>query len=132
MQIFYSYFRYTGWLVWALLVARCNIIRASCETKNQEGKIDLQKKLLRTICVRCITFMTARSPFYVIFCCFLRLLTPPSKVAYLLNSPYKDIVLLWVVFCVMILRVNGRNYKNLSQCNTCCLAFLRTRYYLDI
>ena len=35
-------------------------------------------------------FFTARPPFYVAFCCFLRLLPSPSQATYLLNSPYKD------------------------------------------
>ena len=33
--------------------------------RNQEGKIELQKNIYRRICVRDITFLTARSPFYV-------------------------------------------------------------------
>ena len=33
--------------------------------RNQEGKIELQKKVHRRICARYITFLTARSPFYV-------------------------------------------------------------------
>ena len=36
----------------------------------QESKIELQKKVHRGICVRDITFLTARSPSYIIFCCF--------------------------------------------------------------
>ena len=56
--------------------------------RNLEGiKIELQKKVHRRICVRDITFLTARPPFYVTFC---RLLPPPSQVTYLLNGPYKD------------------------------------------
>ena len=35
-------------------------------------------------------FLTARPPFYVIFCCFLRLFPPPCEVTYLLNGPCKD------------------------------------------
>ena len=50
-------------------------------------KIELQKKVHRKICVRDITFLTARLPFYVIFCCFFCLLPPPSQVTYLLNGP---------------------------------------------
>ena len=34
--------------------------------RNQEGKIELQKKLHRKICVRDITFLAPRSSFYVI------------------------------------------------------------------
>ena len=83
--ILYSYFRYTGrlFLGCAFFVARCNI-------RNQEGiKIELQKKVHRRICVRDI-FLAARHPFYVTFCCFLRLLPLPFQVTYLLNGPYKD------------------------------------------
>ena len=59
--------------------------------RNQVGiKIELQKKVHRRICVRIITFLTARPPFYVTFCCFLPLLLPPSQVTYLLHGPYKD------------------------------------------
>ena len=58
--------------------------------RHQEGKIELQKNVQRRICVRDITFLTARPPFYVVFCCFLCLLSPPSQVTYLLNGPYKD------------------------------------------
>ena len=35
--------------------------------KNQEKKIELQKKAHRRICVRDITFLAARLPSYVIF-----------------------------------------------------------------
>ena len=35
--------------------------------RNQEGKIELQKKVHRRICVKDITFLTTRSPFYVFF-----------------------------------------------------------------
>ena len=59
--------------------------------RNQEGlKIELQKKIPRRICVRDITFLTARPPLYVILCCFIRLLPPPCQVTYLMNDPYKD------------------------------------------
>ena len=35
-----------------------------------EGKIELQKKIHREICVRDITFLTARSPFYAFLLLF--------------------------------------------------------------
>ena len=58
--------------------------------RNQEGKIGLQKKVDITICVRDITFLTARPPlFYIIFCYFLRFLSPPFQMTYLLNDPIK-------------------------------------------
>ena len=63
------------------------------------------------------------------FCCFFHLLPPSSQVAYLLNSPYNDIVLLLVVFSTMILWVNGRKYESLFQFNTSWLASLRTWYF---
>ena len=53
-------------------------------------KNELQQKVNRRICVRDVTFLTAHPPFYVIFCCFLRLLPPTSEVTYLLNGHYKD------------------------------------------
>ena len=60
--------------------------------RNQERiKIELQKKDQRRICVRGVTFFIIRLPFYVIFCCFLCLLPPPSQVMYLLNGPIHDI-----------------------------------------
>ena len=49
--------------------------------RNQEEiEIELQKKVHRRICVRAITFLTARPPFYVIFCFHLRLLPFPSDI----------------------------------------------------
>ena len=51
-----------------LLVACCNIIRAS-----YEGKTELHKKVHTRICMRDITFLAARPPTYVIFCRFFLL-----------------------------------------------------------
>ena len=60
--------------------------------RNQkEIKIELLKNVCRRIRGRDITFLTARPPFYVTFCCFLHLRPPLSQVKYLLNGPYKDI-----------------------------------------
>ena len=60
-----------------------------------------------------ITFLTAGPPFYVIFCCFLCLLPPTLRlffqVTYLLNGSYKNTLLRWFLFCVMIPWVNGQN-----------------------
>ena len=50
------------------LVARCNIIRASWETKKK--RFELQKKVLRRIFERVIT-LSAACPPYVFFCCFV-------------------------------------------------------------
>ena len=48
--------------------------------RNQEGiRIELQKKVHERICVRDITFFTARPPFYVTFYPFLCLSLPLSK-----------------------------------------------------
>ena len=38
-----------------------------------------------------ITFLTTRLPFYVIFCCFLRLLPSLSQMMYLLNGSIDNI-----------------------------------------
>ena len=87
----------------------------------EEKKIELQKKVHRRICMRAITFLTARSPFYVIFCCLLYLLPFPSNV--LIEWPQKTYILLWLVFCVM-----SKN-ETILQFNTSWLASLRTWYY---
>ena len=60
--------------------------------KNQEGKIELQKKVHRRICVRDITFLTTRTPFYVFLLLSMsfRLLPAPSQVTHLWNGCYKD------------------------------------------
>ena len=42
--------------------------------RNQEEKIELQKKVHRRICLRDITLLAARPPSYVIFLSFFRLL----------------------------------------------------------
>ena len=44
--------------------------------RNQEGKIELQKKVHARICVRDITFLAARPPFMVISSCFFHQLPP--------------------------------------------------------
>ena len=61
------------------------------ELDEKPRRIELQKKVHRKICVWDTTFVTPRPPFYIIFCCFLCLIPPPSKVIYLLNGPSKDI-----------------------------------------
>ena len=80
MKIFLcKYFRCTDrlFLGFVILVARCNVIRALWEIK--------EKRLYGRICVRDITFLTIRPPFYVIFSYFI----PSSQVTYLLNGPHK-------------------------------------------
>ena len=59
MQILYSYFRYTGRLFFgcALFVARCNIIRASWETKNKQ-RLSHRKKYIEE-------FVWAKSLFWL-------------------------------------------------------------------
>ena len=47
------------------------------------------------------------------FWCFLCLLPLPSQVIHLRNGCYKDNILLWVVFCVIISWVNSWKYENL-------------------
>ena len=127
MQILYSYFRQTGRLFFgcALCVARCNIIRASCETKKK--RLSCWKKYIEeSVSFDCILSFLCH--FLLLF-----LSTPstfPSDV--LAERPlYRQIVLLWVVFCVMILWVNGEKHQNLLHFNTSWLASLRTWYHLD-
>ena len=79
--------------------------------RNEEGiKIELQKKVHRRICVRDITFLTARLPFYIISCCLIRLL--PSQETYLLNGPNKD------TYCYGWYSVWCQKYENILQFNT--------------
>ena len=67
--------------------------------RNEEGiKIQLQKKVQRKICVRGITFLTARAPFYVIFLALF--VSYLFQVTYLLNGPNKDNIAR-VVICIM-------------------------------
>ena len=60
--------------------------------RNQERKIDLQKKVHRRICVREITFLTALHFFSCLSFCFLLLFSsiPPSHVTPLRNDTYKN------------------------------------------
>ena len=58
--------------------------------RNQEGNIELQKKVHSRICVRKTTFLIVPPPFYDIFSYFLCLLRSPCQVMYLLNGRYKD------------------------------------------
>ena len=60
------------------------------ETWEGKKKTELQEKVYRRICVRNITFLIVRPPFYDISCYFLCLLPHPSQVTYFLNCPYKD------------------------------------------
>ena len=63
--IYCSCFRYTGrlFLGCALFLARCNTMNFM---RKSEGKIELQKKVHRGICVRDITFLNASYPFHAL------------------------------------------------------------------
>ena len=63
-------------------VSRCNIIRASWESKKKK----LQKKVHITICVKFITILAARSPSYVIICHFF---VPPPPSVYASAEAYR-------------------------------------------
>ena len=107
IQIWCSYFRYTGrlFLGWVFFVDRYNIIRVSWETK-QEWRLSYRKRYIECLIVRSITLLIAHSPFYVIFCYFLCLLSPPSQLTYLLNDFYKDACYWWYsakISCNLIL-----------------------------
>ena len=75
--------------------------------------------------MRGINFLTALSPFYVIFCCFLCLLPSPSQVTYLLNNSYE-----WC--SVMISWVKGQKYENLLEFYFGWLPALRTLYFFRL
>ena len=64
----YSCLRYTDRLLGALFALLVVILSEPHE--NQEGKIELQKKVDRRICLRDNTFLATRPPSYVIFCRF--------------------------------------------------------------
>ena len=57
--------------------------------RNQEGRIELQKKVHRRICMRGITFLLY-ALLSMSFCWFFRPLPPPSQVMPLQSDPYKD------------------------------------------
>ena len=88
--------------------------------KNQDGKIELQKKAHRRIRGMGMTFSTAHPPFYVSFL-LLSLYVPFTFPSIVLTKWY--IILLWLVFCVMISWANGQKYENLLQFNTSWLAY---------
>ena len=85
----------------------------------------VSEKIYRKICVSDINFLTARTPFHVILCCFLCLFPSPSQVTYLLNGLSG-----WCF--VMISWVNGREYENLLQFYFSWLTALRTWYYFRL
>ena len=76
--------------------------------RNQEGKIELQKKVHRRICVSEITFLTARSSFYVFFCWSLSSPSPFPIDVLDERTLWRYTILQWLVFCVMIPWVNCR------------------------
>ena len=83
-QTLYSYFQLviSDTLVGAFLdiLFMLLVVILSEFYENKEGiKIELQKKVHRRICVRNITFLIARPPFYDIFCYFFCLLRFPVK-----------------------------------------------------
>ena len=89
VQIFYSFFRQTVTLfLGCALFLLLAVIVSELYEKPRRNKNSLQNKIHKRICVRDITGLTARLPFFVI-CFFLRLLPLPSQVKYLLNGPYK-------------------------------------------
>ena len=71
------------------------------------------------------------------FLCHFLLLPLSSPFPFLLDVlaewPLKKyIILRWLVFCVMVLCVNGQKYDNLLQFNTHWLASLGTWYYFSL
>ena len=89
VQIFYSYFRYTGrlFLGYALFVARCNTIRTLWETKKE--RLSYKKTYIKEFLWR-ISLFWLHAVLSMSFYCFLRLLPPSSQVMPLRNDAYKD------------------------------------------
>ena len=90
----YSYFRYTGslFLGCALFVVRCNIIRASRETKKERSSF--RKKNIEVL-VWGISLFLQQTLISMSFYCFLRLLPSPSQVTQFRNDPYKWYSVWW-------------------------------------
>ena len=79
--------------------------------RNQKGKIELQKKVHRRICVRDITFLTARSLY--LFLLLSWLLPPTFQVKCLRNGPYKDIhIAMGGILCDDIVRKRSKIGKS--------------------
>ena len=72
----------------ALFVAYCNIVIASWETGKE--RLSYRKRYIEEF-VWGIPLFWLHALLFMSFCCFLRLLAPPSQVMYLRNSPYEDI-----------------------------------------
>ena len=88
MQILYRYFRYSSSL---FLFFCCSLLCHQSFMRNQEGKIDLQKKYIKDFLWGGMTLFWLHTFLSMFFCCFLRLLPPASLVAHLRNGSYKDI-----------------------------------------
>ena len=127
----YSYFIYTGRLFFGcpLFVAHCNIMGAFCETKKE--RLSYRKKYIEQFVWRKSLFWLHALLSISFFIAFFVYFFPYPKWSTCWMTPERYKVLLWVLFCVMILWVNGRKYENLLQFNTSWLASLRTWYHLD-
>ena len=88
------------------------VVLSELHEKPRRNKDELQKKVHRRTCVKDITFLTARLPFYVIFCCFLRLL--PSQVTSLLNGSVHNITI-GSILCDDIMRERSKIWKSLAN-----------------
>ena len=97
--------------------------------RNQEGiKIELQKKVHRKICVRDITVLTARPPFYVTFIAFFvySLLLSKWLTSWIVPINIHNILIESILYDDIM-----SEWSNILQFNTSWLASLRTRYILD-
>ena len=120
----------TLFLVCPLFVAPCTIIRASWETKKE--RFSYPKKYIEKIVWGTSLFWLHSLLSMSLFVAFFVFSLPLPKWRTCLMVPIKiHIIFLWVVFCVMTSRVNGRKYKNLWQVNTSCSVSLRTWYYFN-
>ena len=71
--------------------------------RTQKGKIELQKKVHRRICVRDMTFSDCALSFQCLFVAFL---------GYLQNDPYKDIYFAMGILCDDIMSKRSKIRKS--------------------
>ena len=93
-----------------MLFLLLTVILSELHENARRKEIELQKKVHRRICVRDITFLSARSPFYVFLLFSSSSLSPFASDT---MAAIKIHVLLWVVLCVVMSWVNGQKYGNL-------------------
>ena len=94
-----------------LVVARCNIIRASWETKKE--RLSYRKKYIEEF-VWGISLFWLHALHSMSFCCFLCLLPLPSQVTHLRNGCYKDTyIAMSGILCDNIMSKQSKIWKSI-------------------